>query len=125
MKLGIGLISEFVYTYMLCPFGYVDDWDDVTLESRKSPFVGEEKIIDEDKLRGMDPSELYFSLYENRDVNLWDFVIPNTTESGRLLKQKGVECYKDWPEDGIVKEDLMELIRNRMGADMHNAPLKE
>ena len=73
----------------------------------------------------MDSSELNFSFYENRDVSLWDFLIPNTTESGRLLKQKGVKCYNDWPDDGIAKEDLMELIRNRMGADMQNAPLKD
>ena len=87
----------------------------------KVQFTGDSSIRFAEELRAMDASDLYFSTLEYGPISIFDRIVEATNESGRYCKSRGIKSYQFWPDGGLNKNDLKEMIRIRIGMDLVKA----
>ena len=87
----------------------------------KVQFTGDSSTQFAEELRAMDVSDLYFSTLEYGPISIFDRIVEATNESGRYCKSRGIKSYQCWPDGGLNKNDLKEMIRIRIGMDLVNA----
>lgn len=86
-------------------------------------FTGEVKISNEEELRALNESELYFSLFENENlaIDLIDRLLRGTNSRGRYAKSRLTVYERDWPDEGVQKADIKDFIRTRFVTDLFGA----
>ena len=89
----------------------------------KVRFTGEVKINNEEELRGLNESDLYFSLFQNEDlgIDLIDRLLCGTNSRGSYAKSRLAVYNRDWPDRGVQKADIKEFIRTRFVTDLFGA----
>ena len=117
-------ISSCEMVPMMKRFAFEEDWEDMAFTPTQYDFNSEREVRDHDRLKSLTPSELFFECFSDSETSLWKRLLDGTNKSGTAMKEaKPNGIYRYWKKVEI--DDLKELIRLKLAADLQNSPYKE
>ena len=95
-------------------------WDTEDGDPGKVPFTREVKLNDEDHLKTLNESELYFSMFKNESLqlDLLGQLVAGTNSRGRYARTRLSKYRAEWPDVGVTEADLKDFIRIRFVTDL-------
>ena len=121
-------IENIVYVPMTKEFQFADDWTSDDGDPGMVESKTDTTVHDSERLKTLTESQLFFEYFSSPalGVDLWNYhLLPGTNSGGLLQKQIGKISYQIWPDNGLVKEDLMEAIRLELASRLKGGPREE